>query len=24
VHEKIQFDPENKVFGFKYDPPVKT
>ena len=22
VHEKIQFDPENKVFAFKYDPPV--
>jgi hypothetical protein len=24
VHEKIQFDPDNKVFGFKYDPPVKN
>ncbi|MDQ6941877.1 MAG: hypothetical protein M3169_05085 [Candidatus Eremiobacteraeota bacterium] len=22
VHEKIQFDPDNKVFGFHYDPPV--
>ena len=24
VHEKIQFDPENKVFAFHYDPPVKN
>jgi len=24
LHEKIQFDPENKVFAFKYDPPVKN
>ena len=24
VHEKIQFDPENKVFGFHYDPAVKN
>jgi hypothetical protein len=24
VHEKIQLDPENKVFSFHYDPPVKT
>ncbi len=24
VHERIQFDPDNKVFGFKYDPPVKN
>jgi hypothetical protein len=24
VHEKILFDPENKVVSFKYDPPVKS
>jgi hypothetical protein len=24
VHEKIQFDPDNKVFAFTYDPPVKN
>ena len=24
THERIQFDPDNKVFGFKYDPPAKN
>ncbi|HEV2642874.1 MAG TPA: hypothetical protein VGT98_09215 [Candidatus Elarobacter sp.] len=24
VHEKIQFDPDNKVFAFNYDPPVRN
>jgi hypothetical protein len=24
VHERIQFDPENKVFSFKFDRPVKS
>jgi len=24
VHEKIQFDPQDKIFRFHFDPPVKT